>query len=103
MAPPRSAGAIRADAPGCSLVVVPALPGLEHHDALRLDAALLALVDEALGRMAREPAQREAAALAVGDRDHALGWPEERGGARGIGGPHLAPEAQVALAADGKG
>src|SRR5881397_2562204 len=98
MAPPRSAGAIRADAPGSSLVVVPALPGLEHHDALRLDAALLALLDEALGRVAREPAQREAAALAVADRDQALGRAQERGGAGGVGGPHLAAEAEVALA-----
>src|SRR5207249_11451808 len=102
MAPPRSAGAIRADAPGCSLVVVPALPGLEHHDALRLDAALLALLDEALGRVAREPAQREAAALAVADRDHALGWAEEGRGAGRVGGPQLAPEVEVALAAHGE-
>src|SRR5207253_9135278 len=50
---------------------------------------------------AREPEQREAAALTVADRDHAR-RPEERGGACGIGGPHLAPEAEVALAPDGK-
>src|SRR5207247_10730616 len=78
------------------------LAELEHHDALRREAARLALLDEALGRVAREPAQREAAALAVADRDHALGWAEEGCGAGRIGGAHLAPEAEVALAADGK-
>src|SRR5207245_3673500 len=86
-----------------SLVVVPALPGLEYHDALRLDAALLALLDEALGRVAREPAQREAAALAVADRDHALGGAEEGRGAGGIGGPPRAPDAEGRHAAEGKG
>src|SRR2546427_3234406 len=71
-APSRSAGATGTDASGRSLAIPQALAGPERHDALRLDAGLLALLDEAPGRVGiersggprgREPGERRLVAV----------------------------------------
>src|SRR5205814_810220 len=81
------------------LVIVPALARLEHDDALLLDAALLARLDEALRCVAHRPSYREGAALAVADGNQ-VARVEERCGAGGVGRTHLPAKAEKALAAD---